>query len=117
MLICPFFLWVVTSSIAQVPAVYLCTTRWRNDITGLYSGMCIGYAILVLLYSAIAFNRYVTKSQKGAYVIVLLLICIEMFQNSSMVCVAATGKSMRNWHTNDRRALIRKVLEMLWIDR
>jgi MATE family multidrug resistance protein len=34
----------------QVPAVYALTTYWRNDLTGLYTGMAIGYAALVCLY-------------------------------------------------------------------
>jgi Na+-driven multidrug efflux pump len=44
---------------AQVPAVFLCTKYWRNDLTGLYTGMCFGYGVLVLLYGAIAATRYV----------------------------------------------------------
>jgi Na+-driven multidrug efflux pump len=49
---------------AQVPAVYACTTYWRNDLVGLYTGMCIGYFVLVILYSFIAFTRYVQSRSK-----------------------------------------------------
>ena len=41
----------------QVPAVFLCTKYWRSDLTGLYTGMSIGYGVLVGLYSWIAFTR------------------------------------------------------------
>ena len=41
---------------AQVPAVILCTAYWRDDLYGLFTGMAIGYAVLVLLYSYIAFT-------------------------------------------------------------
>jgi hypothetical protein len=41
----------------QVPAVFLCTRYWRSDLTGLYTGMSIGYGVLVGLYSLIAFTR------------------------------------------------------------
>ena len=34
----------------QVPAVYVLTYFWRDDLVGLYYGMAIGYAALVLLY-------------------------------------------------------------------
>ena len=34
----------------QVPAVYLLTFYWRDDLTGLYTGMAIGYAALAVLY-------------------------------------------------------------------
>lgn len=41
---------------AQVPGVYFLTKDWRNDLHGLYWGMCIGYGVLVLLYSFIVWN-------------------------------------------------------------
>lgn len=34
----------------QVPAVYALTIYWRDDLIGLYTGMCIGYAALAVLY-------------------------------------------------------------------
>lgn len=43
----------------QVPAVFLCTQYWRHDLVGLYTGMAIGYALLVILYSYITLKRYV----------------------------------------------------------
>lgn len=40
-----------------MPAVVLLTKYWRNDLIGLYSGMALGYALLVVLYGFIAFSR------------------------------------------------------------
>ncbi|CAB9526458.1 Mate efflux family protein (Partial), partial [Seminavis robusta] len=37
----------------QVPGVILCTQYWRSDLFGLYTGMAIGYGMLVILYSVI----------------------------------------------------------------
>jgi Na+-driven multidrug efflux pump len=44
-------------SLGQVPAVILCTTYWRSDLVGLYSGMAIGYGLLVVLYGVIVLRR------------------------------------------------------------
>ena len=52
-----FWMGLVASWGAQVPAVFLFTTFWRDDLVGLYTGMAVGYAVLVVLYSAIAFTR------------------------------------------------------------
>ena len=52
-----------STSKAQVPAVILCTMYWRDDLIGLYTGMGIGYGVLVVLYSAIAFTRCVFVSR------------------------------------------------------
>ncbi|KAG7338049.1 MATE efflux family protein [Nitzschia inconspicua] len=62
-----FWMGFLASWGAQVPAVYLCTTYWRNDLTGLYTGMCIGYGVLVILYSAIASMSDWKKYAKLAY--------------------------------------------------
>lgn len=43
----------------QVPAVLLLTKYWRDDLVGLYTGMAIGYIMLVILYSIIVFRRLV----------------------------------------------------------
>lgn len=45
----------------QVPGVILCIRYWRSDLVGLYTGMAIGYGMLVVLYSYIAFKRYVRR--------------------------------------------------------
>ena len=37
----------------QVPAVFLLTRYWRDDLVGLYYGMAIGYFALALLYGSI----------------------------------------------------------------
>ena len=42
--------------VAQVPAVICFTSYWRDDLVGLYTGMAVGYGVLVILYSAIAFT-------------------------------------------------------------
>jgi multidrug resistance protein, MATE family len=40
----------------QVPGVYFLTQYWRHDLFGLFWGMCIGYALLSILYGAIVLN-------------------------------------------------------------
>ncbi len=41
----------------QVPAVFLLTKYWRNDLVGLYTGMAIGYILLAILYAVIVLRR------------------------------------------------------------
>jgi len=48
-----FWMGFIASWAGQVPAVWLCTKYWRNDLTGLYTGMAIGYFLLTILYSLI----------------------------------------------------------------
>jgi Na+-driven multidrug efflux pump len=52
---------------AQVPAVLFLTTFWRDDLIGLYWGMAIGYFVLLVLYSAIAFTTDWEKYARIAY--------------------------------------------------
>jgi Na+-driven multidrug efflux pump len=52
-----FYVSVFASWFVQVPFVLALTTYWRNDLVGLYTGMAIGYVILVLLYASIVFQR------------------------------------------------------------
>jgi multidrug resistance protein, MATE family len=54
-----FWLGLIASWGAQVPAVILLTTYWRDDLIGLYYGMAVGYLVLALLYGWVAFTRYV----------------------------------------------------------
>lgn len=90
---------------AQVPAVFLCTTYWRNDLIGLYTGMCIGYGVLVVLYSVIASTRYVQSanglsiSQQNKWQ--LTPVSLTLFLSNK-----ATGKSMLSWHTNDPNRIL-----------
>lgn len=49
-----FWMGLVASWGGQVPGVILCTRYWRADLVGLYTGMAIGYGMLVVLYSFIA---------------------------------------------------------------
>lgn len=51
-----FFMGFVGSWAGQVPAVFLCTTYWRDDLVGLYTGMAIGYFMLVILYGVIVYR-------------------------------------------------------------
>lgn len=51
-----FWMGLIASWGAQVPAVYAFVNYWSYDLTGLYTGMAVGYLVLVLLYSAIAFT-------------------------------------------------------------
>ena len=55
-----FFVSAFASWLVQVPFVFFLTRKWKNDLVGLYSGMAIGYAILVLLYLRIVLNRCVS---------------------------------------------------------
>ena len=61
-----FWMGLVASWAAQVPAVLLLTRFWRQDLTGLFSGMAIGYAVLVVLYSYIVFTSDWEKYAKLA---------------------------------------------------
>jgi len=45
-----FWFGFVASWGAQVPGVVLLTKYWRDDLIGLYSGMCVGYFVLTSLY-------------------------------------------------------------------
>jgi Na+-driven multidrug efflux pump len=54
-----FFVSVFASWFVQVPVVFALTRYWRDNLVGLYSGMAIGYMILVLLYLRIVVARYV----------------------------------------------------------
>lgn len=47
-----FWRGLVASWGAQVPAVFLLTTYWRNDLVALYTGVSIGYFVLVILYGS-----------------------------------------------------------------
>jgi MATE family multidrug resistance protein len=51
-----FWLGFAASWGAQVPAVVLLTKYWRNDLTGVYWGMTIGYLVLAILYSWVTFT-------------------------------------------------------------
>jgi hypothetical protein len=62
-----FLAYVVCFVTAQVPAVLFLTTYWRDDLIGLYWGMAIGYFVLVVLYSAIAFTSDWEKYARIAY--------------------------------------------------
>ena len=53
-----FWMGLIGSWAAQVPAVFLLTKYWSNDLIGLYTGMAIGYFILTSLYSSIVLRRY-----------------------------------------------------------
>jgi len=41
---------VVASWGIQIPAVYLLTDHWRNDLTGLFWGLAIGHGAMAILY-------------------------------------------------------------------
>jgi MATE family multidrug resistance protein len=51
-----FWFGFVASWGAQVPAVFLMTKYWRNDLTGLYWGMSVGYLVLAILYGVIVLS-------------------------------------------------------------
>jgi len=56
-----FWMGLIASWGAQVPAVFFLTQTWRNDLVGLFSGMSVGYAVLVVLYGYIAATSDWTK--------------------------------------------------------
>jgi len=41
------------SWLGQVPGVIFCTTYWRKDLVGLYTGVAAGYGLLLVLYGII----------------------------------------------------------------
>lgn len=49
-----FWLGFIGSWFGQVPGAYFLTKYWRYDLVGLYSGVALGYALLVILYSVLA---------------------------------------------------------------
>jgi Na+-driven multidrug efflux pump len=51
-----FWMGLIASWGFQVPGVLVCTTYWRKDLVGLYTGMSIGYLALCILYGNIAFR-------------------------------------------------------------
>lgn len=48
-----FYAGLAGSWLGQVPGVLICTTYWRNDLVGLYTGVAAGYGLLVVLYAGI----------------------------------------------------------------
>ena len=52
-----FYFGFIASWGGQVPAAYLLTKYWQNNLFGLYSGMAIGYASLSVLYGIIVYRR------------------------------------------------------------
>uniref|UniRef100_A0A7S1KYX5 Protein DETOXIFICATION n=1 Tax=Alexandrium catenella TaxID=2925 RepID=A0A7S1KYX5_ALECA len=44
-----FYAGLIGSWVGQVPCVLLCTKYWRADLVGLYTGVALGYALLVVL--------------------------------------------------------------------
>lgn len=52
--------------IGQVPAVYLFTEYWRDDLRGLYMGVFVGYFFLAILLSVMTlrsdFKYYAHKA-------------------------------------------------------
>mmetsp|Transcript_13453 Transcript_13453/g.17617 ORF Transcript_13453/g.17617 Transcript_13453/m.17617 type:complete len:506 (+) Transcript_13453:155-1672(+) len=51
-----FYAGFVASWLGQVPAVYICITYWRNDLSGLYTGVAIGYIFLTCVYACMTFT-------------------------------------------------------------
>jgi len=51
-----FYAGIIGSWVGQVPGVFLCTKLWRNDLIGLYTGVAIGYGLLVVLLGGAIFS-------------------------------------------------------------
>ena len=47
---------MIGSWAAQVPMVLLCTQLWRNDLYGLFTGVCLGYGILDCILAYVVFT-------------------------------------------------------------
>eukprot|EP00746_Dinoflagellata_sp_MGD_P028243 gnl/MRDRNA2_/MRDRNA2_166769_c0_seq1.p1 gnl/MRDRNA2_/MRDRNA2_166769_c0~~gnl/MRDRNA2_/MRDRNA2_166769_c0_seq1.p1 ORF type:complete len:578 (+),score=83.67 gnl/MRDRNA2_/MRDRNA2_166769_c0_seq1:201-1736(+) len=45
------YMGLIGSWVGQVPGVLLCTTLWRNDLVGLYTGASCGYLLLCMLFA------------------------------------------------------------------
>lgn len=63
-----FYAGLAGSWLGQVPGVILCTTLWRKDLYGLYTGVAAGYGLLVLLYAGIVlfldWDKVVEEAQR-----------------------------------------------------
>ncbi|CAJ1335700.1 unnamed protein product [Effrenium voratum] len=63
-----FYAGLAGSWLGQVPGVILCTTFWRKDLFGLYTGVAAGYALLVVLYAGIVicldWDKVVEEAQR-----------------------------------------------------
>ena len=46
----------ISSSSGQVPGVFLLTRYWRDDLYALYTGIAVGYCMLVFLYGTIVYK-------------------------------------------------------------
>mmetsp|Transcript_3241 Transcript_3241/g.7117 ORF Transcript_3241/g.7117 Transcript_3241/m.7117 type:complete len:504 (+) Transcript_3241:125-1636(+) len=61
-----FVMGFIASWGGQVPAVWVCTQYWRDDLVGLYTGMAFGYFVLTILYSVIVLRSDWVKYAKLA---------------------------------------------------
>ncbi|EED95746.1 hypothetical protein THAPSDRAFT_267977, partial [Thalassiosira pseudonana CCMP1335] len=51
-----FYAGFVASWFGQVPGVFLLTRYWRDDLYALYTGIAVGYCMLVFLYGTIVYK-------------------------------------------------------------
>jgi len=51
-----FYAGFVASWFGQVPGVILLTRYWRKDLYGLYTGVAVGYCVLVFIYGWLAYS-------------------------------------------------------------
>lgn len=51
-----FWMGFIGSWLGQVPGVVILTKYWRDDLYGLYSGMAVGYFLLVILYCGLVYT-------------------------------------------------------------
>ena len=62
------FLALVGSWLGQVPAVFLCTRLWRDDLVGLYAGTALGYALLLCMQAWLLahsdWNKYAREARE-----------------------------------------------------
>eukprot|EP01082_Thalassiosira_pseudonana_P001067 g714.t1 g714 contig10:581049-581387(+) len=51
-----FYAGFIASWFGQVPGVFLLTRYWRDDLYALYTGIAVGYCMLVFLYGTIVYK-------------------------------------------------------------
>jgi MATE family multidrug resistance protein len=102
-----FWLGLMASWGAQVPAVFLLTRYWRNDLIGLYYGMAAGYLVLAILYGWVTLTRYVMF--RGCLVHIHILLKAT-FLTALFPHITAIGKNTRNWRGNVQKCRLTRSL-------
>jgi MATE family multidrug resistance protein len=97
-----FWMGLMASWGAQVPAVTLLTRYWRDDLVGLYYGMAVGYLVLAILYGWVAITRYVTLHDSNPIICPFAQLQAT-FLTLSAPHIAAIGKNTPSLLDNGRK--------------